>query len=75
MFQIIDREKELDIRKYREALARKNQYSLTTTTTNNNVWKTACIVFFGVIGLSCLGGIAYLIGQNSNRNRYNRCKC
>ena len=54
---------------------RRNQYSLTTTTNSNNnsVWKTAGLVSLFIIGLGCLTGIAYLIGQNSTR--YNRCKC
>ncbi len=68
-------EKELAIREYKQALARKTQYSLTTTTNNNGIWKTAIIVIgFGLLA-GCFGGIAYLIGQNSRRDRYNRCKC
>ena len=66
--------REIAIRKYEQALERKNHFSLTTTT-NNGIWKTAFIVIgFGLL-VSCFGGIAYLIGQNSGKNKYNRCKC
>lgn len=68
-------ERELEIRRLREALARKNQYSLATTTStndNNNIWKTAIVVIgFGLM-VGCFGGIFYLIGQNSVK--YTKCK-
>ena len=66
-------EKEALVRKYKQLQARENQERYFTTTNNNNVWKTAGLVFFGIVGLGCFAGIVYLIGQNSVKN--NRCKC
>ena len=70
-------ERELEIRRYKEALARKNQLSYTTTTTTNNggIWKMAIVVIgFGLL-VGCSVGIAYLIGQNSGKSKNTYCKC
>ena len=69
-----ERERELEIRKLKQSLARKDQYFTTTSTSNNNPYKTAVIILFGIIGIGCFTGIVYLIGRQ-NSGRRNSCKC
>ncbi|KKL54582.1 hypothetical protein LCGC14_2263950, partial [marine sediment metagenome] len=61
------------IRKYQQLQALERKKS--NTNNNNNVYKTACIVVsFGLL-VGCFGGILYLLGQNSGKSKYSRCKC
>ena len=61
-------EKELAIREYKQALARKNQY-ITTTNNDNNIWKMAFIILGGGLLIGCFGLLVYSVGYKSGKDK------